>query len=89
MKYYMVQNTCEYNCNCVLWWQYDGCGYTTHVDEAKLFTKEEIFGEDGLLLPYWTNSHYRVFPADGVREASTLQLDIQRYRKLEEVSCEP
>jgi hypothetical protein len=39
---YYIQDTRGYVGNCVLWWQLKNSGYTTNIDLAEKYTKEEM-----------------------------------------------
>ena len=39
---YYVQDTRQMVGNCVLWWCPEGKGYTTQLDQAGLYTKDQI-----------------------------------------------
>jgi len=41
MKYYLQNIGAGYCGNAPFWWAVGDSGYTIHIDEAKLFTKEE------------------------------------------------
>ncbi len=85
-KLFLIQDTRSWDCNCVLWWREFNCGYTTHVEEARKFSFDDIYDEDGILRDSWDASKYKVFPDDKVMKAATLQLDIQKYREIENAS---
>ena len=42
---YYLQDKRSYVGNCPLWWAKDGRGYTTRIDQAHRYTKNEAFGQ--------------------------------------------
>lgn len=73
MKEYYIQNSCEYVGNNLSFWA-KGDGYTCHVRDARLFSREEadkIHADRRTDVPI-----HRKY----VERAATLQVDVQRLR---------
>jgi len=75
MKYY-IQDSRQYVGNCLLLWREKGAGYTTHIDDAGLFSEEaaqKIHKNRGSDVP---------IPEDLIRESASLQVDSEDLRKV-------
>ncbi|WP_051294913.1 hypothetical protein [Maridesulfovibrio bastinii] len=70
---YYIQDSRKWDGNNMIFWKKGERGYTMHLDEAALFTKEEadkIHAHRSTDIPRLK---------DDVEEASSLQVDIQRF----------
>lgn len=72
---YFIQDTRQHVGNCMLWWA-NGGGYTTHLDEAREYTEKEACSIER------TSGTDKAWPADQVRAAASLQVDVQRLRRV-------
>lgn len=73
---FFLQSDGCYVGNCPLWWAKDSRGYTTHIEDAELFTAAEI----DQLLAGLSGRDDRPWPEHQVRQAASLQVDMQRLR---------
>ena len=73
-KYY-IRDSRQYVGNCLLWWRKDKCGYTTNLDDAGRFTKEEA---EKICLNRDTDVMYLVDDIDNIAER---HVDSQRLEK--------
>jgi hypothetical protein len=73
---FFIQDTRSYHGNAVVWWGKDGKGYTSHLDEAW-----EVDEPTARKMEQRRDTD-KAWPADVVRSAASLHVDIQRLRKL-------
>jgi len=71
---FLVQDTRVFCGNNMVFWAKDRSGYTCHVDEAHVFTKEEA------RLVHRNRKSDKPWPLSVIRRNSTLQCDAQRLR---------
>ncbi len=72
---FYVRDSRSYVGNCVLWWAKGRSGYTTHLDEAHVFTEEEAAAAQ-------RNRETDVaMPVRAARAAASMQVDAQRLSR--------
>ena len=76
VKTFFIQDTRQYVGNCVYWWRIDGKGYTCHLDDAWEVGEEEARSIER------SRGTDKAWPADQVRKAASLQVDMQRLRNV-------
>lgn len=72
---FYIQDSRQYVGNNILFWAKGGNGYTCHVDEAQKYTEEEANRI------HENRSSDVPLKVEDVERASTLQVDIQLFRK--------
>ena len=71
---FFIQDTRQYVGNCVYWWRKEAKGYTCHLDDAM-----EVGEEDARKIERSRGTD-KAWPADQVRAAATMQVDVQRLK---------
>ena len=66
-----MQNTTQYAGNNILWWKNSERGYTTNIDDAKIFTKKEALAQ------HQDRSTDKPWPVDYVRKHTSHTVDHQ------------
>lgn len=68
---YYIQDTRSYCGNCILLWRAEACGYTTHLDDAGVYTLKEARSK--------TSREFDVIiPVEVIERVASLQVDVQR-----------
>lgn len=73
---YFLQDTRSYVGNCPLWWAKDNKGYTTRIDLAHRYTKEQAFAQ------HRCRDSDLPWPVSMVEPLARLTIDIQDLHKV-------
>ncbi len=73
---YILQDSRQYIGNCMYFWALNGQGYTCHLNNVQIYTKEEAFKQHRSRS---SDIPIRLYDA---RKAATLQVDVQLYRQV-------
>lgn len=75
---FYIQDSRQYVGNAVLWWAKGNSGYTTHISDAGIYSREEAIELCEIRLTD------RAWPKELVDRSASLQVDIQQLRRLQE-----
>ena len=73
-RYYIQDKRC-YVGNCILLWRPKGCGYTTHIDDAGIYSLSEARFKT-------ERDSDVIIPAELIEQSASLQVDVQRMNRL-------
>lgn len=72
---YYIQDKRSYCGNCMMLWRPEGAGYTTHLDDAGIYTLREAQRKT-------ERDSDVIIPVELIEQAASLQVDVQRLNKL-------
>jgi len=72
---YYIQDNRSYCGNCILFWRPEGAGYTTHLDDAGIYSLSDAHRRT-------ERDSDAIIPAELIECAASLQVDVQRLNRL-------